>query len=280
MKHPYVYLLKYLELQVEKLKLHLAKSYGYDALDSVDKEILMRNKNLQNIHKGKRAFVIVNGPSLNKQDISYLNSDITFTVNGFFKHNIVEKWQPTYHCVLDPVFFEEKRNVHDFWTEVTEKIPKSKLLVTLKDGLYYFKKRRYNNESVYFSLNSGLPDTDLDFTNVVQGFQSVSAFALAQAIYMGCNPIYLIGFDHDFLANRGIDTHFYEGCCYNDPIYETVPSSDLNSYLDEMKSVTTLFENYYCLKDIAKRKNIEIYNATAGGYLDVFPRVKYEELFK
>ena len=32
-------------------------------------------------------------------------------------------------------------------------------------------------------------------TKIVQSFQSVSSFALSQAIYMGCSEIYLLGFD-------------------------------------------------------------------------------------
>ena len=39
-----------------------------------------------------------------------------------------------------------------------------------------------------------------------------------------------------------------------------------------------LWQNYKSLKRIAEKKHIKIYNATNGGYLDVFERITYEQI--
>ena len=35
--------------------------------------------------------------------------------------------------------------------------------------------------------------------------------AIMAVMFMGCTPIYLLGLDHDWLAHRGQETHFYSG---------------------------------------------------------------------
>jgi hypothetical protein len=116
-------------------------------------------------------------------------------------------------------------------------------------------------------------------TGVVQSFRSVSAFALAQAIYMECSPIYLLGFDHDYLANRGVDHHFYTGGTLPGLAATNVPLGERSTYDSELDALLHLWKNYRSLARIANKKGIKIYNATNGGYLDVFERVDFETLF-
>jgi len=115
-------------------------------------------------------------------------------------------------------------------------------------------------------------------------FQTVAAFAISAAIYMGCNPIYLMGFDHDYLAHKGTYQHFYQG---GDGMRGKKSEALINnlfenvfSYYDSMKFMMQFWENYIYLKKIASKLEIEIINATEGGYLDVFNRSKYENIFK
>ena len=119
-----------------------------------------------------------------------------------------------------------------------------------------------------------------DLTGIIQGFAGVSSFALAQAIYMGCSPIYLLGFDHDYLANRGVDRHFYTGGTLVGHASTNVPLEDRISYDDEMRANLRLWGNYRLLAKVAKYKNIKIFNATNGGYLDVFERIAFEQISK
>jgi hypothetical protein len=96
------------------------------------------------------------------------------------------------------------------------------------------------------------------------------------AMFMGCSPIYLMGLDHDWLAHRGQDTHFFSGRSIED--HETA-TGELNTPYDaDMQALWKLWQGYRRLRSLAEAEDITIFNATAGGFLDVFPRVKYDSL--
>jgi hypothetical protein len=46
-----------------------------------------------------------------------------------------------------------------------------------------------------------------------------------------------------------------------------------------LKAYGYVFELFRLTNDYALSKGVKIFNATKGGTLDVFPRIKYEELF-
>ncbi len=119
---------------------------------------------------------------------------------------------------------------------------------------------------------------EIDLCSTLPSVQSVAQLCILIAIYMGCSPIYLLGLDHDWLSHQGMDKHFYEGKTG----FENHPGAHTNlgdyKYVEEVESVLKLFHGYETINKIALNKNIEIINATNGGFLDVFKRVNYEEL--
>ena len=52
-------------------------------------------------HKGERAFVIGNGPSLNRCDLKLLKKEVTFGVNSIFLNYENMGFHPTYYLVED-----------------------------------------------------------------------------------------------------------------------------------------------------------------------------------
>ena len=48
------------------------------------RESIKRLTDLKDIHKGRRAFIIGNGPSLKQTDLSKLRDEITFCINRFY----------------------------------------------------------------------------------------------------------------------------------------------------------------------------------------------------
>jgi hypothetical protein len=101
--------------------------------------------------------------------------------------------------------------------------------------------------------------------------------AIATAMYLGCSPIYLLGLDHDWLAHRGMDRHFY---AHQGPETEEGGLWDLRRfpYLEIIESTARVWRDYIWLRQIAEHNGIEIYNATDGGFLDVFARARYEQV--
>lgn len=255
-----------------------------DASKLLSKEqrvILQRNAIFQNKHKGLPGYVIVNGPSLATQDITRLKNEITFVVSGFWKHEVINIWEPTYYSLLDSNYFSDTSVTRDFYESLHQRVKTSTFFVPLFRG--YDAVKSYGllpPDRTFYVASVGTPRPCNDLTNIVPSFAGVSVFALSQAIYMGCNPIYLLGFDHDYLANRGVDRHFYTGGTLSGHPATNIPLGDRIPYDEEMRANLRLWANYHALKNIAEANGIQIYNATKGGYLDVFPRGNFEDILK
>jgi hypothetical protein len=248
-------------------------------LTPAQRDVLQRNAVFANKHKGQAAFVIVNGPSLARQNIIQLKGQITFCVSGFWKHEAVATWQPTYYSLLDANFFTNNDATQTFYRNLNERVQTSTYFLPLFRGYDAVHKHHFlPAERCHFVAAVGAGDSVSDLTKIVQSFAGVSAFALAQAIYMGCSPIYLLGFDHDYLANRGVNTHFYAGGTLPGHPLNNVAQAALRDYDDEMRANVRLWTNYRRLRAEAERKGIKVLNATIGGYLDVFDRVDYNNL--
>lgn len=247
-----------------------------------DKEILNRNQIFKNKHVGRRCFVIGNGPSLNKQDLSLLSNEITIVMNHFYKHPIVEKWQPNYYCLADPKESDGSKETENFYQNLRQKIHSSKFLVPVYGKNFIENQKLLPLDQTYYAafrgtLSNGL-NYNVDLTESIPGVQSTSQLAIMWALYMGCSPIYLIGLDHDWLSHRGMDRHFYRGATIDN---YSKADEDLSKiyYKDELKAVLDLWKGYETILRIIANKNISIINATEGGFLDVFKRMHYESIF-
>jgi hypothetical protein len=232
-------------------------------------------------HKGQRCFVIGNGPSLKTQDLSPLASEITLAMSAFWKHPIVAKWQPTYYCFADPLFFDGSEPMREFLQSLRARIHSSTFLVPLSAAKVIQEQGLLPLEQTYYVVFHGtLSDSrtkNIDLAKFVPGVQSTSQLGIMVAMYMGCSPIYLLGLDHDWLAHRDMDRHFYEG-----KTIEGHPQAhgdlSLISYKVDAQAIVDLWRGYEALLRLSGQERIDILNATNGGFLDVFKRVNYEEV--
>ncbi|OPX96505.1 MAG: hypothetical protein A4E59_01156 [Syntrophorhabdus sp. PtaB.Bin027] len=269
--------------KIDKSVTSFINSYGLFTVSNNERKLLTKNSTFENCHKGKRCFIIGNGPSISSQNLELLQNEITFVMNGFWKHPIIEKWHPKYFLLADPVYFDGSETMNDFFLNLRQKINRSEFFIPLSgrdivEKNYLLPKERINYVQFFGSL-SQVAIKKIDLTKIVPGVQSVSQFAILTAIYMGCNPIYLIGLDHDWLSHRGIDKHFYQGKTIEN---HSIAHGELGriSYKNDVIAVLKLWEGYEVIKHHSEKKRIKIFNATNGGFLDVFPRVRYESLFK
>ncbi|HRW61723.1 MAG TPA: hypothetical protein P5340_13855, partial [Defluviicoccus sp.] len=60
---------------------------------------------LAGLHAGRRAFIIGNGPSINGQDLTLLQNEITFVTNWFVNHPRFTEINPAYYCVSSHEMF-------------------------------------------------------------------------------------------------------------------------------------------------------------------------------
>ena len=248
--------------------------------------LLKENKKIKNIYKGKRCFIIGNGPSLANHNLNKLTEEYTFTVSHFFMTEWFDIINPFGYVVADPVLFEDS----DFAIKWLMKLDRQCKNQNLFFPIYAVKTvQKYNlfqNRNVYYLDMSGqfhedISKFDIDLIKKIPGAQTVIIMAIIIAAYMGFNKIYLIGCDSDWAkypSARGYLPHFYsennkitkpETCSRQDWMYE-----------DVLNAALIIFKSYRILYSKLNKKGINVFNATNDGFLDVFKRVDYAALFK
>jgi len=268
-----------LETASQRLRLNLEEGTTWCTKEEL--RILQRNEALRERHRGKPCFVIGNGPSVSKQDLGPLGGWTTFAMSGFWKHPIVRQWQPSYYCFADPLFFDGSEAMGRFFSEMRKCITSTSYIMPLTGRTAIEQQALVKDSPVYYaSFQGSLNRTfaqQVNFCHPVPGVRSVAQLAILSAIYMGCSPIYLIGLDHDWLAQRGNDRHFYLGkTVQGHPIAHG--NLDRFTYKHDLVDVLRLWEGYERLQVIASTNGCEIYNASDGGFLDVFPRRSFETI--
>ena len=145
---------------------------------------------LKQIHKDKRCFIVGNGPSLNMIDMGLLRNEITFGSNRCYLG--FEKWgfAFNYWGVMDRLQIEK------YCLEYEENIP-SKVIKFFP--FEYLNMFEFSNICpVNFSYSSRPPyEFSCSPDKLKLGF-TVTHMLMQIASIMGCNPIYLIGCDHNY----------------------------------------------------------------------------------
>lgn len=255
--------------------------------------ILKKNIDLKDSQKGKRCFIIGNGPSIKDQDLLKLNGEQTFVVNTFWNHPQFKEINPKYYIITDTdVFPKEKSN---YWSEellskkhIIEESREIKMLLNVlgketieKNNIYPQNKKYYIMLDGYFK-EDGRFNIQIDKT--IPQTKNVVITCLIAAAYMGFEEIYLLGCEHDFLAHPNLYSwkHFYEEGKINihdkkDQEYFKLAKPSYEAQIDQVK---TLFRNYRLLKTKLSIENpkIRIFNATPNSFLDVFPMINFEEI--
>jgi hypothetical protein len=108
--------------------------------------------------------------------------------------------------------------------------------------------------------------------------RSVVYGAVQLAAYMGFTEIYLIGCDHNYLQELGQNAvHFYEEKKGNDKDAQHLEAFSTEKWFFEYYS---RWRDYRLMATYLEQRGTQIYNATNGGMLDVFPRKSLNEIFE
>ena len=249
--------------------------------------LLRKNAIFRNSHKGKKCFIIGNGPSIANQNLLLLKNDIKIVVSSFYRHPQAKELHPEYWVVADPQYWTNPENTLDpLLVALDDKCIATRLFMP-QDAAELMEKKYYGLQmEPHFYLYGTLGEMpqNIDFSTAIPPFgQNVICVAIMLALYLGCNNIYLLGCDHDWweYSRESYDedcskyTHFY-----NKPTDVNLKTISEQLTFEELsKTIENQRYQYEKLRLYGKRKGQYIYNATEGGFLDIFPRVKYESLF-
>jgi hypothetical protein len=232
------------------------------------RESIKRLAALKNIHKGKRAFIIGNGPSLKQTDLSKLKNEITFGMNRIYLAFPEFGFTTSYICVTNDLVIEQF--VNDF------------LALQVPQFIAWRSHRHYNPQLpitdlptfVYTSYTG--PKFSPDVRGRVWEGATVTNLALQLAFYMGIEQAVLIGVDHNFASKGDANkTVVSEG---DDPNH-FMPNYFGKGVKWQLPDLDTSEVGYLMAREAYRKAGREVLDATVGGKLTVFPKVDYNSLF-
>ena len=217
-----------------------------------------------NKHQGRRAFIVGNGPSLLKTDPRRLRNEITLAANLIY---LLDGFTPTYYAASDRILTQENaREINALpWT----KFFPHQVSEWIANG--HFLKGIQMEWPTNFST---------DISEYIETEFMITYSLLQIAFYMGCNPVYLIGVDHTYAVDPSQ--------CYQEGRVLTSLDADPNhfhpDYFGKGRRWTSppprekLDACYRLAQEVYAKHGRRLFNATAGGALEVLPRVSFESL--
>jgi len=242
------------------------------------------NTAYRNIHKGQRCFIVCSGPSVKKQNLLPLKNEITFFVSSGFLHPDYSVIQPDYHCTINilPTPKLTRGKYVEWFKLMDSNIGNTRLFLSVADEKFIKQNDLFSARRVsylYMGLNwNSDRKVPYDITQKIPWVQSVPIMAIMIAMYMGCGGIYLLGVELDELWS-GEYNHFYSNEILRNDLAVNEEGKSTTPLIEMFRINYTLWQQFDILRSIAEANNIEILNATQGGALDVYRRVKLEDLF-
>lgn len=231
---------------------------------------------LRDRHRGCRAVIVGNGPSLRISDLDRLHGEVSFASNKIFLAYPDTSWRPTYYSVEDYLVLQQN------WQEICS------LQGSLK--LFPANTRAYGYHAPDTVFAPFLPPrsfadplSDPEFpafsSDLVQGISWGSTIVYSQiqmAVFMGCEEIVLIGLDHSYVLpdtkrgntyrHTGEQNHFH-------PEYRTPGEIWHQPNLDVLEV------SYMRAKRACEEQGIRILNASRRSELRVFERADFDQYF-
>lgn len=235
---------------------------------------------LWNSRKGKRCFIIGNGPSLQKMDLSPLRNELTIGFNGIYKAFPEWGWH------TDFLLFEDIEQTEIRGPEIPSVRGPQKMSAIYNayafrhhPGMLYMNCR-YIDRIYWKSLR---PMFSLDFSNIVYLGSTVTYIGLQLAYHLGCDRVYLLGVDHNYgelpkkfppgkivITEENIEE--VRRCHFSSAYYKV---GDVIG----VPNVEAQEDFYRHAREVYEAHGRRIYNVGVDSHLDVFERADFASLF-
>ncbi len=234
-----------------------------------------RLKELKGVHKYRdRCFIIGNGPSLKKIDFHLFKNEITFAVNAIFLLFEKTGFKPTYYVVTDHLVCEDR-------VQVINKLD-GMVKFTLIDRANFILR---NCNTIYLKqeIPTQYPQLSEDVSECIYGGYTVTYVNLQLAFHMGFRKAYLVGMDHNYLQSP--DDKYFQRSGRTEIISTRMDPNHFHPdyfglgkgwHVPDLIKMEMAYEKS---KEVFENNGRKIFNATAGGKLETFERVKFGNLF-
>jgi hypothetical protein len=251
------------------LSLRRLPSLGGVYLHPWRRESLARLSALRDSQRGKRAFIIGNGPSLRDTDLSLLRDDFTFGLNRIYLMFPALGFQTS--CLVSVNDLVVEQCAHEMQSLT---IPR---FFSWRSRRFVPRKLPVSEVPTFLYTTYESPGFARDARRRVWEGATVTYVALQLAFHMGFQQVVLIGVDHHF-ATRGEanQTVVSEG---DDPNHFS-PGYFGRGFRWQLPDLETSEIAYGMAQEAFQKAGREVIDATIGGQLHVFPKVDYRSLFQ
>ena len=244
---------------------------------------LTRNDRLllsfRNKHRGERAFIMGNGPSLNKCDLTLLKNEVTFGVNSIFLNEERMGFRPTYYVVEDFFVAEDRApQINAFGG------PQKFFGNYLDYCLWGCPDSVWLNVIINYKDYPGFPHFSTNAARRLWVGGTVTYLCLQLAYYMGFSEVNLIGFDHNYVIPKdAVITNKratgFDVLAKSDDPNHFHPDYFGKGYRWHDPRTDRMEQAYVSARQTFESNGRKIRNATIGGRLEIFERVDYASLF-
>lgn len=253
-------------------------------LDSTVRMHRSRLIGLRNQYKNHRCFIMGNGPSLNVTPLEKLQDEYVWGSNRCYLIFNKISWRPSFYTAVDT------RVVPDNAEEINNLIHQNQNTLFFFPLHFRLNKIINSDRNTYWYRERPIDDNNLPFGHFsteiqeyVRSVRTVTIAALQIAVFLGFNPIYLIGCDTNYVIPS---TTLFE-----DPQKDSLISTSNNDpnhfsehYFGAGKKYhqphpDRMIFNYLQAKKVCDSLGVKVFNATVGGKLEVFQRIQIEDLF-
>jgi hypothetical protein len=212
--------------------------------------------------KNKRCFLLGGGPSLRTFNFDLLKNEMVIGINKAFL-----KFSSQINYIMDQKLYDyltlqcngdvRRKQIQEAWNNY----------IGVK--LFFHSAINLERDDVIFIRRKVKRELSSDIQEGIFGGSNSGFGALMLAIALGCNPIYLLGFDMKIDEHGGEDkmTHWHEG------YYNQVPSV----FKQKLKQFSTVFEEF--APKIAEA-GFNVINLNLDSGLECFPKGEVKKVLR
>ncbi len=243
-----------------------------------------RMRGLKGTCGGRRGVIMGNGPSLNEMDLEVFASEAVWGSNRAYLLYDRISWRHEFYVCVDT------RVVPDIAEQLGKRI--EQMQQTRFFFPYHFRQEGVLQpaENIYWYNQVPQNPTGRGFgmftsnaAAYVVDVRTVTIAAMQLAVHLGFNPIYLIGCDNSYSVPATVRVEDAEGMDLTSTADDDPNHFDPTYFGKGRKwhdpRPDLMEEHYVRARQFCRDRGVEVYNATVGGKLEVFPRVDYRDVF-
>jgi hypothetical protein len=221
---------------------------------------------MKNSRCKERCFIIGNGPSLQRTDLSMLRNECTFGLNRIYLLFPEMGFSTTYLVTVNWLVLEQCAD---------------EILATPAIKFLPWTFRKHLNpdhlgNTVFVQCNRPVRAFTPDVRHPLWTGATVTYVAMQLAFHMGFQKVILIGVDHSFTTQG--KPHAEIVSQGNDPNHFS-PAYFGKGFKWQLPDLETSESAYHLAGQAFEADGREIVDATIGGKLTIFPKVDYSSLF-